>query len=91
MSTSSFATPASSLFSRVSYTPAAADLAGVLTLHFRNGDVWRYPGVSADTWHEFIEAPSMGSYYSNFLRGKYTGAEKVKPAPALPQSEEVPS
>ena len=42
-----------------------------LTVEFHNGRVYDHPGVPEFVFHEFMDAPSKGAYYSRNIRGRY--------------------
>ena len=63
-----------------SSTIASADYDGArqkLTISFKNGGVYDYSGVDAKTYNDFLEAPSQGTFFANYIRGKYP-TEKIK-------------
>jgi len=42
-----------------------------LTVEFHSGRIYDHPGVPYSVYLEFMNAPSMGSYYNQFIRGLY--------------------
>lgn len=48
-----------------------------LTVHFQNGNKYRYFGVPKDVYHDFTKAESAGSHFGQFIKGKYKH-EKVE-------------
>ena len=42
-----------------------------LTVEFRNGHIYDHPGVPNSVYREFMNASSMGAYYSHHIRGRY--------------------
>jgi hypothetical protein len=44
---------------------------GILTVEFHNGRIYDHPGVPYSVYVEFLNAPSLGAYYSRFIRGRY--------------------
>lgn len=63
----------SSLFDGYQYDPDSRDL----TLHFKNGGVYRYADVSADKVAAFAESASPGRFYSAKIKANHT-SEKLK-------------
>lgn len=53
----------------------------VLLIEFRNGGVYRYPGVRPDVWRDALAAESIGKFIGARIRGKYESS-KVLPAAA---------
>lgn len=61
-------TPNSTCFSAVGYI----DKENLLYVQFRNsGSIYAYEGVSAETYQELLDAPSMGGYYNEYIKGVY--------------------
>jgi hypothetical protein len=54
--------------------------AGTLEVEFANGAVWSYANVPAETYKAMTEAPSIGSFFSTTIRGRFE-ATKVPPPP----------
>jgi len=42
-----------------------------LTVEFHTGRIYDHPGVPYSVYVEFMNAPSMGAYYNQFIRGRY--------------------
>lgn len=42
-----------------------------LTVEFHSGRVYDHPGVPHFVYHDFMNARSMGRYYSHHIRGRY--------------------
>lgn len=38
------------------------------------GEVYECEGVDADTWNEFKNAKSHGSYFNKYIRGKFNSS-----------------
>lgn len=57
---------------------------GTLTVRFRGGPSYAYVHVPAEVYQSMLAAESMGRYYSNEIRGRFTSrrlrAECAKPA-----------
>lgn len=57
---------------------------GTLTVHFRGGPSYAYVHVPEEVYQSLMAAESMGRYYSNEIRGRFTSrrlrAECAKPA-----------
>lgn len=49
-----------------------------LEVEFTNGTVYSYAAVPVETYNAFLMAPSKGSYFSKFIRGKFEST-KVGP------------
>lgn len=47
-----------------------------LLVRFKNGQLWRYRGVSEATYQALQAAPSIGSAFHKLVRSQYQG-EKV--------------
>lgn len=61
-------TPNSTCFSAVGYI----DKENLLYVQFRNsGSIYAYEDVSAETYQELLDAPSMGGYYNEYIKGVY--------------------
>jgi hypothetical protein len=43
----------------------------VLTVEFHNGGVYDHPGVPYEVYAELMAADSKGTYYSQYIRGRY--------------------
>ena len=44
----------------------------VLEIYFHSGHIYRYAGITQDTFDELLCAPSAGKFYNNHIRGQYT-------------------
>ena len=44
---------------------------GTLTVAFHGGRIYRYYGVSAEVYHDLIDAPSKGRYLHRSIKGPY--------------------
>jgi hypothetical protein len=44
---------------------------GVLAVTFHNTGTYYHPGVPYQVYREFMNASSMGAYYSHYIRGRY--------------------
>ena len=44
---------------------------GLLQLEFRSGAIYQYFGVAAAVHEALLGAPSKGSYFNLFIRGRY--------------------
>ena len=44
---------------------------GTLTVAFHGGRIYRYYGVSAEVYHDLIDAPSKGRYLHRSIKGTY--------------------
>jgi len=42
-----------------------------LTVEFHSGRIYDHPGVCYQVYMEFMNARSMGTYYNQFIRGRY--------------------
>ena len=42
-----------------------------LTVKFHSGRIYDHSGVPPSVYWEFMNAPSMGAYYNQFIRGRY--------------------
>lgn len=58
----------SSTIARVAYEPACS----TLYVGFRSGDIYRYLMVQPGTFGRLLSAPSIGSYFSFDVRGRFT-------------------
>ena len=43
----------------------------ILQLEFRDQAVYRYFGVPANLYQDFLDAPSKGSYFNRFIRDRF--------------------
>jgi hypothetical protein len=55
------------------------DQLGLLELEFRDGTVYQYHDVPAQTYQEFLLAESQGAYFHFHIRNRFSYA-KVNPA-----------
>ncbi|MGD1088345.1 MAG: KTSC domain-containing protein [Verrucomicrobiota bacterium] len=42
-----------------------------LTVEFHNGHIYDHPGIPYAVYVEFMNAPSLGHYYNQNIRGRY--------------------
>ena len=42
-----------------------------LSVEFHTGRIYDHPGVPYSVYWEFMNASSMGQYYSRYIRGRY--------------------
>jgi len=47
------------------------NVAHLLRLQFRRGDVYCYSGVPAEVHHGLLEAESAGAYFNRHIRGRF--------------------
>jgi hypothetical protein len=47
------------------------DAVGILQLEFRSRAIYQYFGVPAAVHHGILNAPSKGSYFNQFIRGRF--------------------
>lgn len=59
----------SKLISHVGYDEATQ----VLTVKFRTGATYEYPGVSTEDHKAFMGAESIGKHFSAHIRNKFSG------------------
>ncbi len=75
-------------------TPSSSNVLGLeyhepdkaLTVHFRNGGVYRHLGVTILDYTQLLSAESVGKHYSAHIRGKYESTKiesAAKPDDAL--------
>jgi KTSC domain len=50
---------------------AVGDDGGSLTVAYHGGRIYRYYGVSAEVYHDLIDAPSKGRYLHRSVKGTY--------------------
>jgi hypothetical protein len=60
---------AGSLIASHGFDPAIQTLD--IELHTNPGIVYRYTGVKDSDYHDFCAAPSLGSHFSRFIKGRY--------------------
>jgi len=46
---------------------------GVMEVTFTSGKRYRYQGVTAKVFQDFMDAPSKGSHFARNIRGSYDG------------------
>jgi hypothetical protein len=46
----------------------------ILAIQFKNGQIFHYSGVPETVATEFVRSPSLGRYYTQTIRGKFSGA-----------------
>jgi hypothetical protein len=51
---------------------------GVLSVRFKGGNVYDYPGVTAEQHHKFVNAESVGSHFHNHIKGRFDGKKRDK-------------
>ena len=44
---------------------------GNMTIKFRGGKRYNYKNVPVNTFTEFVNAPSLGKFFSTHIRGKF--------------------
>jgi len=59
--------PSSSVIDYASYQPADE----LLNIKFKNGGVYTYRGVSKNRFTRLCKSDSIGSYFHEFVKGKY--------------------
>jgi hypothetical protein len=57
----------SSMIASVEYDPSNH----VLTIQFRKGRTYQYQDVEPEVYAELVQAPSIGRYFLEHIRGKY--------------------
>lgn len=68
----------SSNLAAVGYDPESE----MLRVQFHSGAVWEYSQVSPAKYSALIHAPSVGGYYSTFIKGKHDGVLVESKPPA---------
>lgn len=68
----SFESPESSSLEGASYDPSTRQL----TVVFKDGKTYDYPGIDPELWVEFMEAGSKGTYFMRRIRPLYTGRKR---------------
>lgn len=68
----SFESPESSSLTGASYDPDCRQL----TVEFKDGKRYDYPGIEPQTWMAFMEAGSKGSYFMRNIRPLYAGKKR---------------
>lgn len=58
----------------------------VLLIEFRNGGVYRYPGVRPDVWRDALAAESIGKFIGARIRGKYESSKVLPVATPAPDA-----
>ena len=67
---------------------------GLLQLEFRSRAIYQYFGVPAAVYAGLLDAPSKGSYFNRFIRGRYPyspashGPQSVQPGNLLPSADD---
>lgn len=56
----------SSMIRSIGYSPDSE----TLEVEFGSGGVYQYSGVSARTYRELMDAPSIGTYFGRNIKGK---------------------
>lgn len=64
----------SSLISRLEYNTAVQ----ILKVQFKNGDIWIYEGVDEFIYAMMMDAPSIGKFFLENIKGKYTSTKEEK-------------
>lgn len=54
---------------------ATAHDGSALFVKFKNGGVFKYPGVSADEHQAMLKADSVGSHFHRHVKAKYSGSK----------------
>lgn len=47
----------------------------ILKVQFKNGDLWQYEEVDKFIWDEMINAKSIGKFFLEVIKGKYTSTK----------------
>jgi len=47
----------------------------LLSVEFNSGHIWHYRGVNNDAFQAFAGAPSRGSWFAKYIRGKFTAEQ----------------
>lgn len=68
----SFESPESSSLKGASYDPDCKQL----TVEFKDGKTYDYPGIEPQMWIQFMEAGSKGSYFMRNIRPMHTGKKR---------------
>jgi YD repeat-containing protein len=53
----------------------------ILAVQFKDGHIWHYAGVAADVWADLCAAPSLGSFYTKQIRGKFQAQKMTGACP----------
>jgi hypothetical protein len=48
-----------------------------MTIQFKNGYQYKVHGISAKAYQDFMNAPSQGNHYHNFIKDNYA-VERIK-------------
>lgn len=78
--------------SRTLATIGYDDAVGILQLEFRSRAIYQYFGVPAAVHQGLLNAPSKGSYFNQFIRGRFLyrstlSSEAVRRTGALHQED----
>ena len=68
----SFESPESSSLAGASYDPDCRQL----TVVFKDGKTYDYPGIEPQMWVAFMEAGSKGGYFMWHIRPMFTGKKR---------------
>lgn len=61
----------------------------VMEVEFQGGRVYTYDGITLDLYEDFMEAPSKGTYFANYIRPSFTGTQVENPDPQEEPEEEA--
>ena len=64
----------SSLMSGVEYNSSTQ----ILKVQFKNGDIWLYERVDDTIYSMLMEATSIGKFFLENIKGKYTSTKEEK-------------
>ena len=67
----------SSNLQKVGYDPASQKL----VVQFRNGAFYEYKNVPSETYDSMMRAPSVGKYFSEFVRNRFSFDRVTIPKP----------
>lgn len=42
-----------------------------MLIAFKNNSAYMYNGISPEIYHAFLNAPSKGKFYNQYIKGKY--------------------
>ena len=65
----------SGLLAAVGYNPEKQ----ILAVEFASGAIFHYAGIPADLVQRFVEAESLGKFYTLQIRGKFQGEKMTGP------------
>ncbi len=57
----------SSMIASCEYNPTAQEL----EIQFKNGGTYVYSGISLQTYNAFLNAPSQGKFFQQYIKDKY--------------------